>query len=93
MKITDHDILIELKTMAKETSKDIKNVMRTLHGNGRDGIISVIDKHDVQISTLFHQHKEDLEEFKDQKKRDLTLLSLFVAMGILIIAVITVFLP
>ena len=89
----DHDILIELRTMMKETNKDVKSVMTTLHGNGREGLCGVVNKHDVQIITLFKAHKNDLKEMKDQKKRDLTLLGLFVTVCAVALAAIQVFLP
>lgn len=89
----DHDILIELRTMMKETDKDIKSMMKTLHGNGREGLCGVVNKHDVQIITLFKSHKNDLKELKDQKKRDLTLLSIVVAACTLVLAAMRVFLP
>lgn len=91
--MSDHDILIELRTMAKETGKNIKEIKRTLHGNGREGLVGVVKEHGVHITTLFKAHKNNLQELKDQKKRDLTLLSLVVAIGILVIAAIQVFLP
>jgi len=89
----DHDILIELRTIVKETNEDIKEMKNTLHGNGREGVCDIVVRHDNQITTLFKNHKTDIEGIRSQKKRDLALLSLFIALGVLTVAVIGVVLP
>ncbi|MCK5018103.1 MAG: hypothetical protein KAS32_13685 [Candidatus Peribacteraceae bacterium] len=91
--MSDHDILIELRTMAKETNKDIKEMKRTLHGNGREGLCGVVVKHNEQITTLFKTHKNDLQDLKDQKKSDLKVLGLVLALCALALAALQIFLP
>ena len=42
---SDHDTIIELKTLMTESNKDIKEIKKKLFGNGDEGICATIITH------------------------------------------------
>lgn len=39
----DHDILMELKS-------DVKHIVKLLEGNGQEGLITIVDRHDTLLT-------------------------------------------
>ncbi len=40
---SDRDLLVHLVTRAEESDKKLEKIDRTLHGNGRPGLVSIVD--------------------------------------------------
>jgi hypothetical protein len=51
-KETDNDLLIRIDEHVKDIYDDIKEIKKTLHGNGQEGLCDTVKEHDTTIKNI-----------------------------------------
>ena len=76
----DHDLLIVISTQVSQIKETIEKVDETLHGNGKEGLCTTVQRHSDYIANC-----------NKQQRTQLILVGLILSAGMFIMAVLNYF--